>query len=233
MATIKKYKLAALTSHPIQYQAPLFAELSKQPNIDFPVYFTWNPASTSSYDEEFGRRVEWDLPLLEGYHNLFLKNISPKPSSKFWGQINPSIVKELWQGEYDAIWVHGWNSFTNWFVFLAAPFLGTKIFLRGENPLNQELGKSKTKTFFKKIILHWLFHRASKILYIGEENKKFYLHYGASASKLVFCPYALDNARLIKEAGVLLNQKSQLRKSLGISPESVIFLFVGKLIDKK
>ena len=34
---MSKYKLAILTAHPIQYQAPLFRKLSENPKIDLTV----------------------------------------------------------------------------------------------------------------------------------------------------------------------------------------------------
>jgi glycosyltransferase involved in cell wall biosynthesis len=289
-----RYKLAILVSHPIQYQAPLFKKLAKE--TDLTVYFCWDfGVGKESYDIEFGKKLSWDIPLLEGYNYKFLKNYSLKPSSEFWGQINFGIIKELisrtsdvpevqppqisncrrqsreagleveprkierglsmWRGwtsntnnnqylgsptsrtsdvqnsKYDAILVFGWNSFTNWLVFLTAFLHKTPIFLRGENPLNQELLKPEWKIEIKKIILGWLFKRISAFLYIGEENKKFYEFYGAPEPKLFFCPYAVENERFIKQ--VKSEKRKANRKKLGIKEKDVVILFVGKLIEKK
>jgi len=103
-----KYKLAILTSHPIQYQTPLFQLLAKQPEIDLTVYFCWDfGVSEPTYDSGFGKEIKWDISLLEGYKYKFLKNYSFKPSSKFWGQINPRIIKELILGTSDVHNING------------------------------------------------------------------------------------------------------------------------------
>ena len=232
----KKYRLAALTSHPIQYQGPLFKKIAEDPRFDFSVYFCWEATRRGEvFDAEFGKKIQWDTPILQGYTHTFLKNWSPRPSSEFWGQINFGIVRELARGKYDAVLIFGWNSFTSWLAFLTCFLTRTPILLRGENPMNQESGKSKLKILAKKIILGGLFKIASIFLYIGEENKKFYEFYGVPEHKLIFCPYAVDNERFMRSNREYTNSKQiyEFRKNLGIGKSDVVILFVGKLIEKK
>lgn len=231
---ITKYRVAILTSHPIQHQAPLFQKLAKRPEIDLTVYFCWDFGfRKESYDSEMGRKLKWDIPLVEGYNYKFLKNFSLRPSSGFWGQINPGIIKELIENKYDAVIIFGWNSFTNWLAFLTAFIVKMPVFLRGENPLSQEAFKNPFKLKIKKIILGWLFRRISAFLYIGEENKKFYQYYGIPELKLFLCPYADDNERYISEAKKLKPKKLIFKKELGIDSKNTVILFVGKLIERK
>ncbi len=222
--------LAILTSHPIQYQTPLFKKLSEQLEVDLTVYFCWDfGVKKEIFDKEFKNKIKWDIPLLEGYKYKFFKNFSLKPSSSFWGQINPGIITK----NYDAVLIFGWNSFTNWLAFLSAFLTKKPVLLRGENPLNQELSKAKWKIGLKKIILGWLFRHISAFLYIGEENKKFYEFYGVPEKKLFFVPYAVDNDRFVRASNELRARRSELRKKLGIGEKDIVILFVGKLIEKK
>ena len=227
-------KFAILTSHPIQYQIPLFQELAKNSKIDLTVYFCWKAGSQKEYyDKQFGRKIVWDLSLLDGYNYKFLNNFSLRSSSDFWGQINPGIIVELIKNHPDALLVYGWNSFTNWLVFTASFIRKITVFLHSENPLNQELLKSKWKIKIKKIILGALFKFISAFLYIGEENKKFYQYYGVPEEKLFFVPYAVDNSRFIAVNKELRIKNYELRKKAGIGKSDVVILFVGKLIEKK
>ncbi len=227
-------KFAILTSHPIQYQIPLFQELAKNSKIDLTVYFCWKAGSQKEYyDKQFGRKIVWDLSLLDGYNYKFLNNFSLRSSSDFWGQINPGIIVELIKNHPDALLVYGWNSFTNWLVFTASFIRKIPVFLHSENPLNQELLKSKWKIKIKKIILGALFKFISAFLYIGEENKKFYQYYGVPEEKLFFVPYAVDNSRFIAVNKELRIKNYELRKKAGIGKSDVVILFVGKLIEKK
>ncbi len=218
---MKKRTLAVLTSHPIQYQAPLFMKLAEHPNLDLIVYFeSDHGAEGAAYDKGFGRKVKWDIPLLEGYRHVFL-------GSPF------GIVGKLRRRNFDAILVYGWNSFFRWVVFAAAFLTRTPVFLIGESPLNQELQKRGIKQIIKSLVLKFLFRRVSAFLYIGSENKKFYKHYGVPEDKLFFTPYAVDNERFINEARRLETQKKELKKWVDIVPEQIVVLFVGKLIGKK
>lgn len=229
-----KYKLAILTSHPIQYQTPFFKLLAKHSKIELMVYFCWNfGVNEKAYDPEFGKMIKWDIPLLEGYRYKFLNNYSPWPASNFFGQINPGIIRELWRNRYDSILIFGWNSFTNWLAFFVAFVLRIPILLRSENPLNQEFLKPKWKIMIKRIILGSLFKHVKGFLFIGEENKEFYRYYGVSESKLFFAPYAVDNERFIRSYDMLREKKNELKQGLGIALDKVVIFFCGKLIDKK
>jgi len=228
-------KIIIITSHPIQYQVPLFKLLTLKEEMDLRVHFCWDfGVGGNNKDKEFGRIIEWDIPLFDGYRYKFLKNYSLKPSSDFWGQINFSVISELRKERPDALLIFGWNSFTNWLAFFTAFSLGIKVFLRGESPLNQELLKPKWKIGIKKFILKPLFSRVYKLLYIGYENKKFYEYYGVPEEKLVFVPYAVDNKRFMAVSESLKANRKELReKLLGIKDERPVILFVGKLISKK
>lgn len=226
-------KLAILMSHAIQYQVPLLRKIAARRDFEMRAYFCWDYGVKKTYDVEFGREVRWDIPLLEGYPHTFLKNYSPRPSSDFWGQLNFGIVRELIRHRYDAILLFGWNSFANWLVFLFAPLVGTRIILHSESPLKQELVKSPWKLALKRVVLTFLFRRVSAFLYIGQENRKFYLHYGVPETKLFFAPYAVDDERFLREAKMHRGKRDEFRRDLGIPGDAITFLFVGKLIEKK
>ena len=229
------YKIAVLTSHPIQYQAPFFEKLANRPEIDLMVYFCWDfGVKESTYDSGFGRKIKWDIPLLDGYRFKFLKNFSSNPGSgKWYGEINPGIISEVWRGEYDAILIHGWNCLTKWLAFLVSFLSKTPVFLRGDNPSNQESLKSSFKIKIKKLILGNLFKNISIFLYVGEENKKFFKYYGVSENKLIFCPHAIDNERFLKEAEKIKPNKNEFKKEIGLNKDQTVILFTGKLIEKK
>ena len=65
--------LVVLATHAIQYQAPLFRELTQNQQLDLLVCFMREPAVEKPYwDVEFGREVKWDIPLLDGYRSCVL-----------------------------------------------------------------------------------------------------------------------------------------------------------------
>ena len=83
-------KLAIVSTHPIQYNAPFFRRLAQEPEIDLHVFYTWEQAASGpKFDPGFVRAVEWDIPLLEGYEYNFVKNTASEPCSHHYkGIIN-------------------------------------------------------------------------------------------------------------------------------------------------
>ena len=226
-------RLALVVSHPIQYHAPFFRRLAAEPGIDLTVYYLWDFGVVPTHDPEFRVKVKWDIPVLEGYRSIFLKNIAPRPSAKPWGEINPGIVRVLAKGNYDAVVFFGWNFVSSWLGFFTCMISDTPFFLRGENPWSQEVRKPLWKRFIKKAILWPLFDAAAGLLYIGKENKEFYSHYGVPDKKLFFVPYMADNARFMAAAKELAPQRAELKKELGLAPDAVVIPAAGKLIHKK
>lgn len=231
---MKRFRIAFLTSHPIQYQAPLFRELAQHPEIDLTVYFCWDfGVGKKSYDKEFGKEIQWDIPLLEDYRYLFLKNYSPRSGNSFFGHINIGIVKELYCNNYDAVVIVGWNSFTNILAVFSAKIFGITSLLRGDSSSVIDEKNSSAKRAIKKIILPIFFGLIDCILTTGVHNKKFYELYGVPKSKMSFCPLAIDNERFASYRYSNEEERKAARTKLGIFQDAVVILYVGKLIAQK
>jgi len=218
-------------SHPIQYVSPLLRELSLQTTLK--VYY-YGGQSAVNDDKGFGQKVSWDIPLLDGYNYVFLKNASRSKgmNTRFFDAINWSIFKVLRQSNDKVVIVNGWAYLSDWFVFLGAKIYGKKVWMRAEMPWNQEELKPKTvkkslKFFLFKYVVFKYF--IDKYLYIGSQNKKYYLMHGVKESRLIFAPYAVDNHRFqsIKVDG------SSARQKWEINEKQAIILYSGKLIEKK
>ena len=231
----KKYKVGFLVSHPIQYFSPLFRRLSQEDWCDLIVYYCSDETIRHFEDKGFGKVIKWDVPLLEGYNYKFLKNINKYGGVQkgFWGLVNPSLFSEIKKDDIDILIIHGWNYFSTFFAIVAGRYIGYRVFLRSENPFNQEIRKTKLKLFLKKLILgRFLFKYIDKFLYVGEENKKFYKFYGVNTKNLFFTPYCIDNSLFNKSK---INEKRiiKLKKEFGIRKNNKVILFSGKLIEKK
>lgn len=218
-------------SHPIQYVSPLLRELASQTQLK--VYY-YGGQSAVNDDKGFGQKVTWDIPLLDGYDLVFLKNASNSNSmnTRFLDAINWSIFKVLRQSDDKIVIVNGWAYMSDWFVFLAARFYDKKVWMRAEMPWNQEEFKSHS---FKKSLKFLLFkyvifkYIVDKCLYIGSQNKKYYLMHGVKEPRLIFAPYAVDNLSFQS----LKTDGSSARQKWCIDEKQIIILYSGKLIVKK
>jgi glycosyltransferase involved in cell wall biosynthesis len=233
----KKIKLIFLLSHPIQYFSPLFAEIAKNENFDLLVLYCDDYGThKKNIHPEVGEIAGWDIPLLEGYNYKFLKNNSWKPSifNGFFGLINFEIFNALKKEKGSYLVIHGWAFATNFLAVAAGKLSGLKLCMRTENPLNQELLKSKLNLFLRKIFFRYFWFKLfDYFFYIGSQNKKLYEYYGVKKEKLVFTPYAVDNERFRAEYEKYKNKKPELRKELGFPTDKKTILTSGKYVPKK
>ena len=227
-------RLAYYLSHPIQYFSPLLRALSKASQLN--VYYFSDNNRKGMIDAGFGQAIQWDVPLLEGYDHQFLKNVSRRSSldNHFLDVINPGLLPSLWKTKSRVVIVNGWTYSSTLLVIFFGPLLGKKVWLRAENPLNQELEKSRKTLLLKKLLLKGiLFRFVSKFLYIGEESRRFFEYYGVSPSRLVYTPYAVDNELFQRQFGELKDSGGRIREELGLPADKKIILFSGKYISKK
>lgn len=218
-------KLAIITTHPIQYQVPLFKNLSKK-NIDTHVFFaSKHGLKPVNIDPEFLIKFKWDINsnILLGYKSYFPKIQKSKINEfllSFKG-IENFIKKE----KFDAILILGWSNMHYLKAFYFALKYKIKIILRAENNLHSK--NSIIKRFIKKILLKVIFKKISYFLSIGKLNREFYLYHGIKEKKIYNSPYFVDNNFFnIKD------RKKKLKKKLNLNYKNII-LFVGKFVDRK
>ena len=227
-------KLVFLFSHPIQYFAPLLKELESSKRFRQVVaWYCSTKGVEESHDREFGVAVKWDIPLLEGYTSEFLQNYGYGEEG-FWSLFNPAVLKRLRKETRAIVVVHGWNYATHLFTLLFARMFGHQVALHGETPLNQELRKTSKRRWWRNFFFRRvLFPRVDYFLYIGEQNRAFYKHYGVKDSKLIFTPYAIDNERFRHEAERLRSKKMKVREQWKVPVNKRVVLYSGKFIPKK
>jgi glycosyltransferase involved in cell wall biosynthesis len=225
-------RLAALVSHPIQYQVPLFRALAETGEVDLDVLYCSSGSVGVHHDPGFGVEFAWDTPLLDGYRHSFLKNLSPIPNpSRFLGCINPGVGRALATGCYDAVWVHGWGLASCWLGFNAANRHRIPLLLRGEANGLKEPGSLKGCA--KRFLLTRLFDQVSAFLAVGTNNAEFYTAYGVPRRKIFLAPYAVDNDFFFTRTRSPASERSSVRGREGMSPDLPVILFCGKFSGAK
>jgi glycosyltransferase involved in cell wall biosynthesis len=232
MAPMRRIRLGVLASHPIQYQAPLFRALAARPDVDLQVFFCCKWGLEPYQDPEFGVRLSWDIPLLEGYKSTFLNNLSIRPGpNRLLGLINPGIAVHVLKRNFDALWIHGWALATNWIALAAASATSMPVLLRGEFTGFDE--PEGAKAALKRTILRAIFEGIAGFLAIGTNNENFYRSYNVPKERIFWTPYAVDNRFFMEQAQRLAGCKRALRKREGIATDRPLILFSGKLVEKK
>ena len=224
-------KLAIVTTHPIQYHVPWLTRLAEK-NIHIKVFYTWEQSKDGIiYDPGFGKDIQWDIPLLEGYEYEFVRNISPWPGTeRFLGMINPGLTEKIEAWKPDSLLVFGWNYYSH--LQCLRHFYGKiPVFFRGDSVLLHE--KWGPRKLARRIFLTWVYRHVDFALYVGTHNKSYYLKHGMLPSQLVFSPQAIDIERFSQPDIAYTRQALDWKKQLGIPPHHVTVLYAGKMTTVK
>lgn len=221
-------RLAVLTSHPIQYYAPIFSELARR--MDVVVYFAHKATPEQQAAAGFGTAFDWDVDLLSGYAHEFLRNAARDPGvHHFGGCDTPEIAAKLKRNGFDALLVTGWNLKTYWQGVLAAKQNGIRVLVRGDSHLDTP--RAFAKRALKRLAYPPLLSLFDAALYVGQRNLAYWRAYGYPERRLFFSPHCVDVDFFAARATEAARQ--QLRSRLGIAPEKPAALFAGRLVPFK
>jgi glycosyltransferase involved in cell wall biosynthesis len=221
-----------LASHPIQYFTPLYKRLARHPQIQLEVMFCRDFGVRAQFDKQFGQAIAWDTDQLEGYAHRFLRNLSPiRDTFNPLHAINPGAFTRMFRG-FDALWLNGYMYPSNWFAAAAARLRGTSILLRSELRLSLDRLPKRTDGLRDAMIRRWV-QGSDALLYIGQENRRAYLYYGARPDRLFFSPYSADVGAMVAARERAQAHPVAARLAVGLPADRVIATFAGKLTERK
>lgn len=176
-------KLLIFATHPIQYQVPIYRELSKRFKIK--IIYLLKQTKQGQSEAGFGVEFDWDIPLLDGYEFDYLTNKSSSPSSSAYNGIliNENELNNLFKIENPGgVIIHGWfpkamKQIINYTYKHKIP-----SFCRGDSTLMMPI--NPIKRILKEYYIRNILKKIDYFLYVGKENKKYYKHYGINEERL-------------------------------------------------
>jgi glycosyltransferase involved in cell wall biosynthesis len=224
--------LTIMTTHPIQYQIPIWQALAADGRVPFEVWYLTNFGVEVSRDREFGEDFRWDIDTLSGYPHRFLASGPGAVPSDFRKcRVTENLRDRLSQSGAKAVWIQGWQVLGYWQAAWAAKAVGAELWLRAES--NDLAATPYWKRMIKRPVLGQLFSRVDRFLCIGSANRRLYRAYGVPDDRLLAAPYAVDNDRFARQASALRGDRAGIRREWGIADDAFCVLFCGKFIAKK
>ncbi len=194
--------------------------------FELEVFYAHQQTAKGQAEAGFGLEFEWDVPLLEGYPHRFLKNVSRRPGTDWFGGCDcPEIGEILVKEGFTHVLLIGWHKKVFWQAFWAAKRAGIKVLSRGDSQLG--ITGSPLKRAVKYMLYRFLLPRFDAHLYVGRRNREYLRHYGVSESRLFFSSHFVDNEWWAGRAKAADEIKMKIKK------EDAVFLFAGKFIPKK
>jgi len=222
-------KVAFLTTHPVQYQAPLLRRLSEEPDIDLTVFYASDVTIRNHVDPGFGRAIAWDVPLLEGYRSEFLPSWGATGDITLLRPFSRGLRQRLREGAFDTLAIHCYSRPQHWFAAATAKALGLRVLFRDEAT---EISKRRggTKRVLKRAFFRTLDRMTDGWLAIGTLNAAYYRAQGIPDAKIFMTPYAVDNAFFRSGAP---GAGPRMRAELGIPGGAPVILYASKLQRRK
>lgn len=225
-------RLAVVVSHPIQYYAPWFAQLAASEGLELMVFHLWDFGVEQRLDRGFGQSIQWDLPLLDGYPNCFVTNLSSDPGTHHFGGLhNPDLVAQLLAWRPDAVLLFGYVWRSHLRVLLDPRLWPIPLLLRGDS--HSLAPSSGIKPVLGSLLRRLLFRRFSGALAVGQANAAYLSAAGIAQSRIWIAPHAVDNERFSRAAATASAEASAWRRELGINADTPVVLFAGKFENKK
>jgi glycosyltransferase involved in cell wall biosynthesis len=231
-AMARPVRVAVVNSHPIQYFAPLYAYLNRDPALEVTALYCSDFSLRDGIDPGFKRSVTWDVDLLEGYPYLFVGRKGPRGvPRRFWSLICPRLWAEIRSGRYDAILLHGYNYAASVIAFAAARSKGLPVLMRSETHLG--LRRRVWRRRVRDAVLAVCYRFVDAFMAIGSANRAYYRALGIPDSRIFEAPYAVDNERFVAGARLTADARTRLRRQYGLPLDRPVVLYASKLIARK
>jgi glycosyltransferase involved in cell wall biosynthesis len=225
-------RLAAIATHPIQYQAPLWRAIAARGTTDLKVFFATRHGLEPALDPGFGQSFAWDIPLIEGYDHEFLPSVRiPLFKGPVGDRFPKDLARKLSEGQFDAVLVHGYANAAAWAGMLAARKLNLPVIMRGES--HEQGHRNGLRWRAKAIVLPALLRRIDGFLAIGQLNEAYWKSYGVPPNKINMAYYSVDNDFFSKKSNEQAEEAQALRARWAAAAHDTVFLYCAKLIPVK
>ena len=227
-----KCRVLLVSSHPVQYGAPLFRLYAADPRLDVTVAYCSLQGAEPGVDTEFGVEVAWDVPLLDGYRWVCPPNRSPRPGLRgFFGLFNPGLWSFVRRGDFDAVVCYGHRAASFWIAALAAKFCGVALVFATDAHALAPSDGALWKVPFKRALLPRIYGWADAVFGPSARTIGFLRALGLPKDRCFLTHYVVDNDFFARRAATV--NRREVRRQWNVPDEAIVALFAGKLVPRK
>ena len=225
-------RVLMVSTHPVQYAAPQYRRLAADERVELTVLFLSMASVEGADDEDFGRPVRWDVPLLEGFRWSHPPNRSPRPSvHRFFGLVNPGVWRLIRQARADVVVLYGYRAASFWIAWAAARVSRASVVWTTDATTLDPRDRRSWKKWLKDLVLPRVFRTGDATLVPSSRGLRFLLSLGLAPERIHVTPYAVDNGFFASRADSA--NSIETRRAWDVPKEAFIALFVGKLVEWK
>lgn len=224
-----KMRVLLLCSHPTQYGSPMWRRFSKHPNLDVLVAYCGLKSVQGYVDPGFGVEVAWDVPLLDDYAWVEVKNISPFHNRfGFFRLINPGIWRLIRKNRFDAIAIFtGYMCVTFWIALAAAKLSRIPVMYGADATTLFSIDGRNWKMRVKQWLWPRLFRMADVVLAPSSGTVALMRSLNIRDERIHLTPYVVDNDWWIEKAKNV--DRRAVRRKWNVPENACVVLFCAKL----
>ena len=212
-------RMGVLATHAIQYQVPLYKELSRRAVVDLEVAFLSERGARPYRDPGFGVTLAWDIDLLGDYRWTLLDTNSGRDKTRWLFALGK------WLRNQDIVVLHGHAAPEMLLAATACRALNVPYLLRGESHARASAASWQRRTA-RHMLASFSVRGAAGALPIGQLNAAFYNRYGRVPH--FPAPYSVDNDRFRSASDAARCQRADRLRSLGLDPGLPTAIFSGE-----
>jgi glycosyltransferase involved in cell wall biosynthesis len=223
----RRFRVLAVATHPVQYQAPLFRRMASRSDVDLQVAYCSLRGAEAAQDPEFGQVVKWDVPLLEDYSWVEVPNRG-SGRERFFGLRNTGLWKLVREGKFDAVLCHvSYRRATFWIAYFAARSSGAAFLFGTDATMLTPRDARSWKIKLKKLLWPKFFGLADQVIAPSSGTRDLMLSLGISEERVTLTPYTVDNDWWMQRSSHI--DRESVRASWGGSTNDSVVLFCAKL----
>jgi glycosyltransferase involved in cell wall biosynthesis len=225
-------KVLLVSTHPVQYAAPLFRLYAKDLRLEVTVAYCSLQGAEPGMDPEFGVEVVWDVPLLEGYRWVHPPNRSLRPHLRgFLGLINPGLLTLILQERPDVVVCYGWRTASFWIAALTAKLTRARlVFTTDAHSIRAREGLT-SKAALKRVILPIVLRFPAAVFAPSSRTFTYLKGLGLREERIFLTPYVVDNGFFARRSSRV--DRGPVRRRWGVQEDAFVVLFCGKLVPWK
>jgi glycosyltransferase involved in cell wall biosynthesis len=224
--------LAIISTHPIQYHAPIYRILQEKLGVPVTVIYGSDFSVVGYHDEEFNSDFAWDTDLLTGYSSIFLSKVS-EGGARSVEKVSPrGLTATLNCIKPKAVLLLGYSPAFYRMVFCIVLKAGYPVIFRGETT-DHTPSRFFLKALIRDCMLRFIYKKCSRLLYVGKRSYQHFKRLGCAEDKLIFSPYCV-NLQLFQHGELARTRLREVtRGKLGIVEKEKVLIFSGKLVKRK
>jgi glycosyltransferase involved in cell wall biosynthesis len=223
----RRCKVLAVATHPVQYMAPIFRRMAKEPTLDLHVAYCSLRGAESVFDPDFQTNVKWDVPLLEGYKWTEVPNKGSGDDS-FWGLNNPGLKTLIREGNFDAVLCYvGYVQASFWIVRSATRASGAAFLFGVDVHSLAPIDGKRWKVWFKKVFWPLLFRQADQMFVPSTRAREMVKSLGIAEDRITLAPLTVDNDWWKAESAKV--DRTAVRSQWNATPDQPVIVFCAKL----